>query len=81
MNKIAIEITSDGWKTDVTIKGKTYSERHIGHYGRSECVEGNLEEEDEIPEVIFDAINDFFCFTCQQALLEYENEEGEYEDD
>jgi len=28
-NKISIEITADGWKTDVTINGKTYSERHI----------------------------------------------------
>lgn len=42
-NKISIEITADGWKTDVTINGKTYSERHIGHYGSSECVEGNFE--------------------------------------
>ena len=49
-NKISIEITADGWKTDVTINGKTYSERHIGHYGSSECVEGNFEEDDEIPE-------------------------------
>ena len=44
-NKISIEITADGWKTDVTINGKTYSERHIGHYGSSECVEGNFEED------------------------------------
>lgn len=60
-NKISIEITADGWKTDVTINGKTYSERHIGHYGSSECVEGNFEEDDEIPESIYDALNDFFC--------------------
>lgn len=66
-NKISIEITADGWKTDVTINGKTYSERHIGHYGSSECVEGNFEEDDEIPESIYDALNDFFCFGCQQA--------------
>lgn len=58
-NKISIEITADGWKTDVTINGKTYSERHIGHYGSSECVEGNFEEDDEIPESIYDALNDF----------------------
>lgn len=25
-NKISIEITADGWKTDVTINGKTYSD-------------------------------------------------------
>ena len=73
---IRIEITADGWKTDVTINGKTYSERHIGHYGSSECVEGNFEEDDEIPESIYDALNDFFCFGCQQALAQFEIEEG-----
>lgn len=72
----SIEITADGWKTDVTINGKTYSERHIGHYGSSECVEGNFEEDDEIPESIYDALNDFFCFGCQQALAQFEIEEG-----
>ena len=75
-NKINIEITADGWKTDVTINGKTYSARHIGHPGSSGCVEGNFEEEDEIPESIYDALNDFFCFGCQQALLQFEIEEG-----
>ena len=59
-----------------TINGKTYSERHIGHYGSSECVEGNFEEDDEIPESIYDALNDFFCFGCQQALAQFEIEEG-----
>lgn len=81
MNKITIEITANGWETNVTISGKTYSERHIGHYGSSECIEGNFEEESEIPESIYDVLNDFFCFDCQQALLKYENEEEEYEDD
>lgn len=32
-NKINIEITADGWKTDVTINGKTYSERYIAEKG------------------------------------------------
>ena len=27
-NKITIEITADGWKTDVTVDGKTYTEHH-----------------------------------------------------
>ena len=70
-NKISTEITADGWKTDVTINGKTYSERHIGHYGRSEWGEGDFEEDDEIPESIY-----FFCFGCQQALAQFEIEEG-----
>ena len=75
-NKINIEITADGWKTDVTINGKTYSERHIGHHGNAECIEGNLEEEDGIPESIYNVLNGFFCFDCQQALLQFEIEEG-----
>ena len=54
-NKINIEITADGWKTDVTINGKTYSERYIAEKGGAECVEGNFEEEDEIPESIYSA--------------------------
>ena len=75
-NKINIEITADGWKTDVTINGKTYSERYIAEKGDAECVEGNFEENDEIPESIYDALNDFFCFGCQQALAQFEIEEG-----
>lgn len=43
-NKISIEITADGWKTDVTINGKTYSERHIGHYGRLGVRRGTLKK-------------------------------------
>ena len=77
-NKINIEITADGWKTDVTINGKTYSERYIAEKGGAECVEGNFEEEDEIPESIFTLINSmtFFCFDCQQASARFEIEEG-----
>lgn len=75
-NKINIEITADGWKTDVTINGKTYSERYIAEKGGAECVEGNFEEEDEIPESIYDKLDDFFCFDCQQALAQFEIEEG-----
>ena len=28
-NKISIEITADGWKTDVTINGKTYCPQEL----------------------------------------------------
>lgn len=78
-NKITIEITANGWKTDVTINGKTYSERMVADDYGSECVEGNLEEETGIPDSICEVLNNFFCFDCQQALLKYENEEVEYE--
>lgn len=80
-NKINIEITSGGWKIDVTINGKTYTERHIGDHGYSKGVEGNFEEEEEIPESVCDELNSFFCFDCQQALLEYEHEEDMYDAD
>ena len=75
-NKINIEITADGWKTDVTINGKTYSERYIAEKGGAECIEGNFEDEDGIPESIYDKLNDFICFDCQQALAQFEIEEG-----
>ncbi len=65
-NKINIEITADGWKTDVTINGKTYSERYIAEKGGAECVEGNFEEEDEIPESIYDKLNDFSASTANR---------------
>lgn len=44
-NKIDIEITSDGWKIDVTVDGKTYTEHHeMSDEGCfAKCVEGNLE--------------------------------------
>ena len=29
MNKIVIEVTSDGWETTVTINGKEYKEKHV----------------------------------------------------
>lgn len=74
-----IQASKEGAEARATIRRlkarlKTYSERHIGHYGSSECVEGNFEEDDEIPESIYDALNDFFCFGCQQALAQFEIE-------
>ena len=48
-NKINIEITADGWKTDVTINGKTYPNDISQKRVARECVEGNFEEEEETP--------------------------------
>lgn len=59
-NKITIEITAEGWKIDVTIDDKTYTERYIGDRNKSECIEGDFENEEGIPQDIYDALNDFF---------------------
>ena len=48
-NRLNIEVTTDGWKTDVTIDGKTYTERHEVSGCYAKCVEGNLEK-DRIPD-------------------------------
>lgn len=59
-NKIDIEITSDGWKIDVTVAGKTYTEHHeMSDEGCfAKCVEGNLETAG-IPDPIVHALDGF----------------------
>lgn len=71
--KIDIEITSDGWKIDVTVDGKTYTEHHeMSDEGCfAKCVEGNLETAG-IPDPIVYALDGFFCFDCVRALRECE---------
>lgn len=73
MNKIVIEVTSDGWETTVTINGKEYKEKHVATAFGSESVEGNFESEDDIPEEIYDALNSSFPFECMQALYVIED--------
>ena len=72
-NKIDMEITSDGWKIDVTVDGKTYTEHHeMSDEGCfAKCVEGNLETAG-IPDPIVYALDGFFCFDCVRALRECE---------
>ena len=52
MNKIVIEVTSNGWETTATINGKEYKEKHVATAFGSESVEGNFESEDDIPKEI-----------------------------
>lgn len=76
-NKITVEITAEGWKTDVTINEKTYTERREGEYNCATRVEGNFEEEKGIPDCIYDSLASLDCFDCQQALYKLKNEEGD----
>lgn len=48
-NKINIEITADGWKTDVTINGKTYSERYIAERVARSASRGTLKKKMKSP--------------------------------
>lgn len=70
-NRLNIEVTTDGWKTDVTIDGKTYTERHEVSGCYAKCVEGNLEK-DHIPDPLVDVLDGFFCVDCVKALRECE---------
>lgn len=51
-NKINIEITQDGWTTDILFNGKKYRERHERIPTGSKCVEGDFESEEELPDDI-----------------------------
>lgn len=74
-NKINIEITADGWKTDVTINGKTYTERYDRNRSSGVYIEGDFEQGDEIPEPFCDIFDRYFCSECQQILAQFEIEE------
>lgn len=75
MNKITVEITSTGWTTTVQLNGETFIEKRISTDGGAGAkgVEGNFEEEDNIPEELYDALNAFFPFECMQALQNSES--------
>ena len=73
MNKIVIEVTSDGWETTATINGKELKEKHVATTSGAKSVEGDFESEDNIPEEVYDALNSSFPFECMQALQEIES--------
>ncbi|MBT1299551.1 hypothetical protein [Phocaeicola dorei] len=73
MNKIKLEITSEGWETTVIINGKEFKEKHIATVFGSEGAEGDFESEEDIPEEVYDALNCFFPFECMQALQNVES--------
>lgn len=76
-NKITVEITANGWKTNVTVNEKTYTEEWEAEYGGAKCGGDTLDDNDEIPEVLRDRLHSLGCFSLQQALYKLENEEGD----
>lgn len=73
MNKIKLEITSEGWETTVIINGKEFKEKHIATVFGSKRAERDFESEEDIPEEVYDALNSFFPFACMQALQNVES--------
>lgn len=73
MNKIKLEITSEGWESIVTIDGKEYKEKYAATETGAKSIEGDFESEDGIPEEVYDALNSTFPFECMQALYSIED--------
>lgn len=73
MNKIALEITSEGWEITVIIDGKEYKEKYVVTATGAKSIEGDFEREDDIPEEVYDALNSTFPFECMQALYSIED--------
>lgn len=73
MNKIALEITSEGWEITVVIDGKEYKEKYVVTATGAKSIEGDFESEDDIPEEVYDALNSTFPFECMQALYSIED--------
>ena len=72
MNKIVIEVTSDGWETTATINGKKFKEKHVATATGAKSIEGNFENEEDMPEEVYYALNSTFPFDCMQALYSIE---------
>lgn len=73
-NKVIIEITSEGWETVVELKGKKFKEKHKKSEHGAQGIEGNFEDEEHIPEVLYDALNGFFQFDVMTALNEIDED-------
>ena len=45
MNKIALEITSEGWEITVIIDGKEYKEKYVATATGAKSIEGDFESD------------------------------------
>jgi hypothetical protein len=76
MNKVTLEITSEGWKTRIHVNGKTYKDDAVMHH-KGRATHFNDIEEYPISGELYDALNSFFAFDVAQALISYEEETNE----
>lgn len=72
MNKVTIEITSEGWKTILEVNGEHFVEEHkrIGS-GARQASEKLIEDYDILTDDLYDALNSFFQYDVMRALEDY----------
>lgn len=66
--KVTVEITPKGWTTTVEINNKIMVEKHKKTSNGAEGIEGNFEDEKDIPNKLCDVLSDFFPFDVMKAL-------------
>jgi hypothetical protein len=74
MNKVSIEITSEGWKITLDING----EKIVEEYEITEGVRGvggDIEDSDLVSDELYEALNNYFLFDIMLILNEYEGVE------
>ena len=71
MNKVVIEITSEGWKIILQINGEEIIEEHKRTESGSVVGGNDIEDSDLVTDELYEALNSFFPFEVMQALNEY----------
>lgn len=80
MNQIIITINEFGWKKELTLNNKTYTEEHERTaYGSSG--ESVFEDIEGIPENLYEAISDINEYDTMKAFIEISQDEFEYDDE
>lgn len=70
MNKVLVEITKDGWKTEVSLNGKTFTEKHVKTATGATCIAGDFDSESELPPDLWEAVTGFYQYDIMKALNE-----------
>lgn len=73
MNRVTIEITSEGWRTILEVNGEQFIEEHkrTGSGSAKQVSEKLIEDYDVSTDYLSDALNSFFQFNVMQALEDY----------
>jgi len=67
-NKVTIEITEFGWETKVNLDEKQYIEKHERTSFGSSGVFGNFEDEENLPDGLYDALLDGCPYDIMREL-------------
>ena len=70
MDKVTVEITSEGWKIILQINGEEIIEEHKRTESGSAVGGSDIEDSDLVTDELYEALNSFFPFEVMQALNE-----------